>query len=412
LLHDTASHYLSGKLEGVRLPVCRYLGGHRTTPAQQRELLERDGAVACLAAMPRNPLYRAGVVALARAVAASRADHLLLLQNPDCPPLGALPGRVTARCLMAVLPRLERLARPTYCRFARWPRFAGSREAVWSAIVAQNYGATHMLLPDIAADDPQAAPAHRSRQSEELLEAARRELAIRLVGAGPGASMAGGQIRTVIEAGGEAALRACFSEEIEILETHHRRGSARGFALLLTGLSGAGKSSLAHALADRLERGFGRAVTVLDGDYSRYLLASDLTGVREDHRRNVARHALVAAEIVRHGGTVICALVAPEAAARADARAAVECNGRFIEIYLAASAATCRERDQKGIYARGRAGLLGIAPPALGDGYEVPEHPEIIADSANHGVEELTAQVIEYLIAQRLVESPANRSPA
>jgi sulfate adenylyltransferase len=403
LLHETAPHYLGGRIHGLRLPVCRYLAEHRCAPAEHRRRSERDGFTSCLAVMPRHPLYRAGVDALVRALASAGAERLMLLHNPDCPAGGAPSGRVTARALIAVLPRLSERGRATYCRFGLLSRSGGVREAICQALVAQNYGATHIMLD--AARHADRAHDAGSRLAAELLAAASRELEIAIMEAGDGAARLDQRVRTVIEADEHAALQLAFPEEIAVLR-RSRHDAASGFALFLTGLSGAGKSSLAHFLADCIEDRFGRQATVLDGDYSRALLTSDLTAAPADRRRNVERHAYVAGEIVRHGGIAICALVAPEAAQRAAARAMIEPHGRFVEIYLAAPAGVCMARDDKGIYDRGRTGALGVAPPALGKGYEAPLDPEITLDSARDTVAELAARVLDYLAARRLLSAP------
>src|SRR5262245_49492285 len=90
-----------------------------------------------------------------------------------------------------------------------------------------------------------------------------------------------------------------------------------GIVFLLTGLPAAGKTTLARALATRLENSTRRAVTLLDGDEVRRLLSSELGYSREHRRLNVLRHAYIAMEICRHGGTAVCSLIAPYAADRA-----------------------------------------------------------------------------------------------
>jgi sulfate adenylyltransferase len=123
-----------------------------------------------------------------------------------------------------------------------------------------------------------------------------------------------------------------------------------------------------------------RPVTVLDGDEVRRHLSKDLGFSREDRDTNVARIGWVAAEIVRHGGFVVCALVAPFAAARAEARRLVERHGRFIEVHVATPLDECERRDPKGLYALARSGKLkGFT--GIDDPYEVPESPDLAIDT-------------------------------
>src|SRR5689334_14486756 len=84
-----------------------------------------------------------------------------------------------------------------------------------------------------------------------------------------------------------------------------------GVAVLITGLTAAGKSTLGKALTVRIESDFGRRVSLLDGDEVRKLLSSELGFSREHRKLNVLRHGYIAAEACRHGGIAVCALIAP-----------------------------------------------------------------------------------------------------
>src|SRR3712207_4119674 len=101
-----------------------------------------------------------------------------------------------------------------------------------------------------------------------------------------------------------------------------------GVTVFLTGLSGAGKSTIADALIADLDRD-GRPVTVLDGDVVRTHLSSELTFSKEHRDLNIRRIGFVAGEVVKHGGTVVVAAIAPYEAARQEARALVEKHGRL-----------------------------------------------------------------------------------
>jgi adenylyl-sulfate kinase len=124
-----------------------------------------------------------------------------------------------------------------------------------------------------------------------------------------------------------------------------------GVTVFLTGLSGAGKSTIADALVADLE-GEGRPVTVLDGDVVRTHLSSELSFSREDRDLNIRRIGFVAGEVVKHGGTVVVAAIAPYETAREQARALVERHGRFVLVHLSTPLEVCEGRDVKGLYAR------------------------------------------------------------
>ena len=153
-----------------------------------------------------------------------------------------------------------------------------------------------------------------------------------------------------------------------------------GVAVFLTGLSGAGKSTIAGALAAELEAE-GRPVTVLDGDVVRTHLSSELSFSREDRDLNIRRIGFVAGEVVRHGGTVVVAAIAPYERAREEARALVERHGRFVLVHLATPLEVCEARDVKGLYARARAGeIRGFT--GIDDPYEPPVRAELVVDTA------------------------------
>src|SRR5215208_819073 len=149
-----------------------------------------------------------------------------------------------------------------------------------------------------------------------------------------------------------------------------------GVTVFLTGYSGAGKSTIADALVAQLEAE-DRAVTVLDGDVVRTHLSSELDFSKDHRDLNIRRIGWVAGEVVKHGGTVVVAAIAPYEAAREEARALVEEHGRFVLVHLSTPLEVCEARDVKGLYARARAGeITGFT--GIDDPYEPPAAPEVV----------------------------------
>src|SRR3954454_19052340 len=166
---------------------------------------------------------------------------------------------------------------------------------------------------------------------------------------------------------------------------------APGVTVFLTGYSGAGKSTIADALIAQLEAE-GRPVTVLDGDVVRTHLSSELTFSREHRDLNIRRIGWVAGEIVKHGGTVVVAAIAPYEAAREQARALVEKHGRFVLVHLSTPLEVCERRDVKGLYARARAGeITGFT--GVSDPYEPPARAEVVIDTSVTPLAESVARI-------------------
>lgn len=159
--------------------------------------------------------------------------------------------------------------------------------------------------------------------------------------------------------------------------------------LWLTGLPCAGKTTLAHALAEAL-RSRGEGVVVLDGDEVRRTLSADLGFDEASRRENVRRVGAAAQLITRSGIFAVVALISPSKAARDEVRALHE---RFVEVYLSAPLSVCEARDTKGLYARGRAGLArqvtGLDAP-----FEAPTSAEVVI-SAEVSVADAVALVLQ-----------------
>ena len=174
----------------------------------------------------------------------------------------------------------------------------------------------------------------------------------------------------------------------------------KGLCIWLTGLSGAGKSTIAQALAKLLlERG--RQVTVLDGDIVRRHLSKGLGFSKEDRDTNVRRIGFVASEIVRHQGVVICAAISPYREARSDCRNMVGLD-YFVLVFVDTPLGVCERRDSKGLYARARRGEV-TSFTGIDDPYEPPEDAEIILTTTDCLPEESAQKVIEYLVKHGLL---------
>ncbi len=173
-----------------------------------------------------------------------------------------------------------------------------------------------------------------------------------------------------------------------------------GALVWFTGLSGSGKSTVANVV-DHTLYAQRRHSVILDGDVVRTGLCSDLGFSPEDRMENIRRIGEVGRLFAQTGAIALVAVIAPYAASRDAARAAMR-PGRFIEVHVDAPLSVCEARDPKGLYKKARAGIIknftGLDAP-----YEVPSEPELRLDTSALSPDEAAAQVIEVLRGRDLM---------
>jgi bifunctional enzyme CysN/CysC len=177
-------------------------------------------------------------------------------------------------------------------------------------------------------------------------------------------------------------------------EARERRNRHKGVVIWLTGLSGAGKSTIATELERELFN-MGVHTYVLDGDNVRHGLSANLGFSPEDRTENIRRVGEVAKLFADAGTLVITAFISPYRDDRQLVRSIME-EGEFIEVYVNAPLEVCEQRDPKGLYKKARAGQIahftGVSAP-----YETPEKPEIVVRTDKQSVAESVAQIIDHL---------------
>ena len=173
---------------------------------------------------------------------------------------------------------------------------------------------------------------------------------------------------------------------------------SEGGCLWFTGLSGAGKSTIANVVVDELRR---RQVKVelLDGDEVREHLSKGLGFSKEDRDTNIRRIGWVAKVLARNGVIAVTAAISPYRSLRDEMRADIP---NFVEIHVATSLEVCEARDVKGLYAKARAGAI---PQFTGvdDPYEPPLHPELRLETDGHTPAESAALVVAHLERRTLI---------
>ncbi|MGH3901080.1 MAG: adenylyl-sulfate kinase, partial [Pseudonocardiaceae bacterium] len=171
---------------------------------------------------------------------------------------------------------------------------------------------------------------------------------------------------------------------------------SRGATVWLTGLSGAGKSTIADAVAEQL-RAAGREVEVLDGDELRRGLSAGLGFSREDRDTHVRRVGFVAELLARNGVVALVPVIAPYTATRDEVRAQHDARGTgYLEVHVATPLAECIRRDVKGLYARAAAGeLTGMT--GVDDPYEEPDKPDLRLDTTTADVAAAARRLMDLL---------------
>jgi adenylyl-sulfate kinase len=182
-------------------------------------------------------------------------------------------------------------------------------------------------------------------------------------------------------------------------ETDRKREG--GFTLWFTGLSGSGKTTIAHIVGPAIEER-GPIVEYLDGDTVRTHLSKGLGFSKEDRDANIERIGWVASRLTRHGAAVIASAISPYAAARAHARAAVEEFGPFVEVFVDVSIEEATRRDTKGLYEKAMRGEIQNFT-GVNDPYERPERPDIRVDSDTESPEESARRILALLEERNLI---------
>jgi len=186
-------------------------------------------------------------------------------------------------------------------------------------------------------------------------------------------------------------------------ETREKQNGHRSVILWFTGLSGAGKTTLAYAVEERLHK-MGCRSYVIDGDIMRTGLCRDLDFSIEGRNENIRRVGEVAKVMVDAGIIAVTAFISPLRNQRRGVRALVE-PGDFIEVFCRCPLPVCEKRDPKGLYRRARAGQIpdftGISSP-----YEDPEHPELALDTATLEVKECVNMIVTLLVERGVIPVP------
>ena len=277
---------------------------------------------------------------------------------------------------------------------------AGPREAVWHAVIRRNYGCSHFIV-----GRDHAGPSYRRKDgsafydplaaqklaklmesqigiiivtSEEVVycEDVFRYMTVGDAGSHPIKQISGTQFRSMLEQGHEVPKWYSYPEVIKTLQDFYQK--PKGVCVYFVGLSGAGKSTLASKLRAKFQEEMPhKEVTILDADEIRTHLSKGLGFSRADRSTNVRRIGYVASEIVKHGGIVLVANIAPYEEDRQYNRSMIQAQGTYLEVFVDTAIEVCEERDVKGLYKAARAGTLANFT-GVSDPFEVPLKADLV----------------------------------
>jgi sulfate adenylyltransferase len=418
LLTRGGQFYLGGELEVLSLPLHFDFKKLRQTPAETRAAYKKLDWKRMAGFLTRNPLHRPQFEMTINAMRQARAN-LLLLPIAGMTQPGDFDHYTRVRCYRHVVRHYP----PDTHMLSLLPlatRMSGPREALLHAIVSKNYGCTHFIAGrDHASPGPDSngQPFYKSDEAIKLMESYAGEIGLTFVPftemvylpfedeyrpsdqvpeGSQFISLSGTDIRDRIRRGRRIPEWATFPEVVEEMQKAYPPPRRQGFAVFFTGLSGAGKSTIAKILYARFLEIGDRPVTLLDGDIVRQNLSNELSFSKEHRDINVRRISFVASEITKNRGIAICAPIAPYAATRREIREIIEQYGGFTEVHVSTPIEVCERRDRKGMYAKARAGLIK-GYTGVDDPYEIPESPEVRIDTSDIAPDEAAGEIMLHL---------------
>ena len=412
-------YYVGGIIEGIQHPISFAFRRQRHTPKELRRVFGKLGWRRIVGFHTHNPLHCLQYEATLQAMESAKASLLLHPVVEQVRP-GEIDAYTRVRCYL----RLTQKYPPHMMMLSLLPMsryLAGPRETLLHAIVRKNYGCTHFAVgwrhADPGGNGSSSDYFYGPGEAVDLALSLEKELGIGIIPLDELVySKSDDSFIPAKETDGEQRINRCddkafhqrfregkpvpkwftFPEVAEEMRKAYPERHKQGLTIFCTGLSGAGKSTIAKVLYARFLEMGGRPVTLLDGDIVRLNLSSEL-GFSKTHRDlNVRRIGFVAGEITKNRGIAICAPIAPYAATRQSIREQIEQYGGFIEVHINTPIEVCEARDRKGLYAKARAGeIKGFT--GVDDPYEVPEKPEILLDTTDVTPDEAVQDVMLYL---------------
>lgn len=402
ILSNNGVYYIGGEIEKLNKIEHYDFEEYRLTPKQAKDFYKENNWKTIVGFQTRNPMHRSHFELTKYAMKVAGNDSKLLLN----PVVGETQScdvdyYIRVRCYIKLLNHYPQNS----VKLSLLPlamHMAGPREALMHALIRQNYGCTHFII-----GRDHAGPSYKTKddksfyepyEAHDLVKKYENELDIKIIFAPHVVyvddlkeyrlitdvkegmkvlNISGTEQRRMLENGEAIPDWFTYPDIADELTKFYKPKNQQGFCVYLVGLSGAGKSTTAKHLYNRLREIDTREITILDGDVVRNNLSKGLGFSKEDRSTNVQRIGYVASEIVKHGGICICANIAPYEEDRQANREQIGHN--YIEVYMKTDINICEERDIKGLYKLAKIGVIkqftGISDP-----FEEPTNSEMELD--------------------------------
>jgi len=418
LFNKSGDYYVGGDLEAVSLPLHFDFRKLRQPPEDIRQAIHKLDWQRVVGFQTRRPIHRPQYEMTIKAMRKVRGNLLILpvvgLSRP-----GDFDHYTRVRCCRAIARRYP----PDSHLLNLLPlasHQAGPKEALLHVIIAKNYGCTDFIIGHDHAGpglDGNGQWFYHKGAAQSLAEEHTDDLGVNIIPFEEMVylpfedefrtadrvpeemqriSLSGSEIRDRLRTGRRIPEWMTFPDVVTELQKAYPPPFQQGFTVFMTGLSGAGKSTIAKILYSRFLEIGERPVTLLDGDIVRLNLSSNLSFSKEDRDINVRRIGFVASEITKNRGIAICAPIAPYKSTRSEIRARIENYGGFVEVHIATPLEVCEKRDRKGMYAKARAGLIkGFT--GVDDPYERPQSAELEIDTTDLTPNEAVQEILLFL---------------
>lgn len=423
LYNLAGEYYLGGPVELVNMPRHYDFTEDRRNPAEVKKYFADKNITNVVGFQTRNPMHRAHQELTLRA-AKKINGHVLIHPVVGMTKPGDIDHYTRVKCYKKLLNHYPKdMASLSLLPLAM--RMGGPREALWHALIRKNYGCTHFIIGRDHAGpgkDKNGNDFYGPYDAQDFVAQYRNEIGIEVIPfdevmyvknqdcymtydeivakkidkANIG-KISGTEFRRRLQTGAEIPSWFSYPEIIAEIRKTHPSMQDRGLTVFFTGLSGAGKSTIANALLVKLMELTDRSITLLDGDIVRNQLLSNKLGFsKEDRDINIKRIGFIASEITKHKGIAICAPIAPYEEARQSVRQMISTIGGFVEVYISTPLSTCEDRDPKGLYKKVRSGEIKNFT-GVDDPYEKPSNPELSIDTTNRSVVDCVMEVINKL---------------